>query len=57
MLLGMCTLAGYAKAADKKAGGWWVVNKAGSNTYQLQGFIEKEVYHIQQTANTLEEII
>ena len=21
-------LAGYAKAADKRAGGWWVVNKA-----------------------------
>ena len=51
-------LAGYAKAADKKAGGWWVVNKANGQFKYVPATgldIEKEVGHIQQTANTLEE--
>ena len=31
-------LAGYAKASGKRAGGWWVVNKANGhlNMYQPQ---------------------
>ena len=51
-------LAGYAKAADKRAGGWWVVNKANGEFKYVPATgidIDKEVDHIQQTANTLEE--
>jgi len=51
-------LAGYAKAADKKAGGWWVVNKANGEFKYVPATgldIDKEVSHIQDTANRLEE--
>ena len=51
-------LAGYAKAADKRAGGWWVVNKANGEFKYVPATgidIDKEVGHIQQTADTLEE--
>ena len=51
-------LAGYAKAADKRAGGWWVVNKANGEFKYVPATgidIDKEVDHIQQTAATLEE--
>jgi hypothetical protein len=50
-------LAGYAKAADKRAGGWWVVNKANGEFKYVPATgidIDKEVDHIQQTAATLE---
>jgi hypothetical protein len=50
-------LAGYAKAADKKAGGWWVVNKANGEFKYVPATgidIDKEVDHIKQTAKTLE---
>ena len=51
-------LAGYAKASGKRAGGWWVVNKANGEFKYVPATgidIEKEVDHIQQTAATLEE--
>ena len=51
-------LAGYAKAADKRAGGWWVVNKANGEFKYVPATgidIDKEVDHIQQTADTLDE--
>jgi hypothetical protein len=51
-------LAGYAKASGKRAGGWWVVNKANGEFKYVPATgidIDKEVDHIQQTANTLEE--
>ena len=51
-------LAGYAKAADKRAGGWWVVNKANGEFKYIPATgidIDKEVSHIQQTADTLKE--
>jgi len=51
-------LAGYAKAADKRAGGWWVVNKANGEFKYVPATgidIDKEVGHIQQTANTLDD--
>ena len=51
-------LAGYAKAADKRAGGWWVVNKANGEFKYVPATgidIDKEVSHIQQTADTLKE--
>jgi len=51
-------LAGYAKAADKRAGGWWVVNKANGEFKYVPATgidIDKEVGHIQQTADTLDE--
>ena len=51
-------LAGYAKASGKRAGGWWVVNKANGQFKYVPATgidIDKEVGHIQQTANTLEE--
>ena len=51
-------LAGYAKAAGKRAGGWWVVNKANGEFKYVPATgidIDKEVGHIQQTADTLNE--
>ena len=51
-------LAGYAKAADKRAGGWWVVNKANGEFKYVPATgidIDREVGHIKQTADTLEE--
>ena len=51
-------LAGYAKALDKRAGGWWVVNKANGkfkyvNAEPLE--VDKEVKSIQDTVDILEE--
>ena len=51
-------LAGYAKAANKKAGGWWVVNKANGQFKYVpaKGIdIDAEVAKIQQTADTIKE--
>ena len=51
-------LAGYAKAANKKAGGWWVVNKANGQFKYVpaKGIdVDAEVAKIQQTADTMEE--
>ena len=51
-------LAGYAKAADKRAGGWWVVNKANGEFKYVPATgidIDKVVSHIQQSADTLKE--
>ena len=51
-------LAGYAKAADKRAGGWWVVNKANGEFNYVPATgndIDREVRNIKQTADTLEE--
>lgn len=50
-------LAGYAKAADKKAGGWWVVNKAtGEFKYvPAKGIdIDEELDKVKDTIQTLE---
>tara|TARA_R100000458_G_C8272251_1_gene247058 strand:- start:2103 stop:2897 length:795 start_codon:yes stop_codon:yes gene_type:complete len=49
-------LAGYAKALGKKAGGWWVVNKAnGSFKYvPAEGIdVEKEVEKLEKNVNTV----
>ena len=49
-------LAGYAKAANKKAGGWWVVNKANGQFKYVpaKGLdIDKELDHIKNTAQTI----
>ena len=51
-------LAGYAKAADKKAGGWWVVNKSnGSFKYvPATGLdVDGEVFKIKNTVNKIKE--
>ena len=51
-------LAGYAKASDKKAGGWWVVNKANGQFKYVPATgidVDAEVAKIQQTADTMEE--
>jgi hypothetical protein len=51
-------LAGYAKASGKRAGGWWVVNKANGEFKYVPATgidIDQEVVHIKQTADTLEE--
>ena len=51
-------LAGYTKAAGKNAGGWWVVNKANGQFKYVPATaidIDKEVAHIQQTADTIKE--
>ena len=51
-------LAGYARASGKRAGGWWVVNKANGEFKYVPATgidIDQEVVHIKQTADTLEE--
>ena len=51
-------LAGYSKASGKRAGGWWVVNKANGEFKYVPATgidIDQEVVHIKQTADTLEE--
>ena len=51
-------LAGYAKAADKRAGGWWVVNKANGEFKYVPATgldITQEVNNIKQTAATMQE--
>jgi hypothetical protein len=45
-------LAGYAKALDKKAGGWWVVNKANGKFKYVSASgldIEKEVTKLEES--------
>tara|TARA_R100000234_G_C4984925_1_gene172754 strand:- start:541 stop:1359 length:819 start_codon:yes stop_codon:yes gene_type:complete len=51
-------LAGYAKASGKKAGGWWVVNKANGQFKYVPATgidVDKEVSNIKQTADTINE--
>ena len=51
-------LAGYAKAADKRAGGWWVVNKSNGEFKYVPATgldIKQEVNNIKQTAATIQE--
>ena len=51
-------LAGYAKAANKKAGGWWVVNKTnGEFKYVSSKGIDsdKEVSYIKDTIDKLDK--
>ena len=47
-------LAGYAKASDKKAGGWWVVNKANGQFKYIPASgldVDSEVAKIQTTVD------
>ena len=49
-------LAGYAKASDKKAGGWWVVNKANGSIKYVPADnldMEAELENIKQTVETV----
>ena len=51
-------LAGYAKASNKKPGGWWVVNKANGRFKYISANgidIDKEVSYIKNTVETLSE--
>jgi len=51
-------LAGYAKASGKRAGGWWVVNKANGQFKYVPATgldIEKEVANIKDTAEAVEK--
>jgi hypothetical protein len=51
-------LAGYAKASGKRAGGWWVVNKANGQFKYVPATgldIDKEINHIKQTAQTIKD--
>tara|TARA_R100001126_G_C4878796_1_gene177792 strand:+ start:1474 stop:2334 length:861 start_codon:yes stop_codon:yes gene_type:complete len=50
-------LAGYAKATDKKAGGWWVVNKANGKFKYISANginIDNEIKQIESTVKKLE---
>ena len=51
-------LAGYAKASGKRAGGWWVVNKANGQFKYVPATgldVDAEVSKIKDTADTIEE--
>jgi hypothetical protein len=51
-------LAGYAKASGKRAGGWWVVNKATGNFKYVPADgidVDTEVNKIEETCKTVEE--
>ena len=51
-------LAGYPKASGKRAGGWWVVNKANGEFKYVPATgmdVDEEVGRIKQTADTVEE--
>jgi hypothetical protein len=51
-------LAGYAKASGKKAGGWWVVNKANGQFKYVPATdidVDQEVSKIKDTVNTVKE--
>tara|TARA_R100000315_G_C5177872_1_gene102960 strand:- start:78 stop:791 length:714 start_codon:yes stop_codon:yes gene_type:complete len=51
-------LAGYAKASNTKAGGWWVVNKANGKFKYISADtldINKEVNYIKNTVKKLKE--
>jgi len=50
-------LAGYAKALNKKAGGWWVVNKANGKFKYVPATgldVDKEVDNIKNTIKTVD---
>ena len=50
-------LAGYAKASGKKAGGWWVVNKANGNIKYIAADgldIDEELTKLNDTVATVE---
>ena len=52
-------LAGYAKATGKRAGGWWVVNKANGKFKYIPATgidIDKEVAHIEETAKKVRQM-
>jgi|TARA_R110000823_G_scaffold202372_2_gene333299 hypothetical protein len=49
-------LAGYAKAANKKAGGWWVVNKANGDFKYVPADninVDDEIKKIKKTVDTV----
>ena len=51
-------LAGYAKASGKRAGGWWVVNKANGKFKYVPATdidVEKEVSKIKRTVEKVKE--
>jgi len=51
-------LAGYAKASGKRAGGWWVVNKANGDFKYVPATwmnVDEEVDKIQKTVDTVKE--
>jgi hypothetical protein len=51
-------LAGYAKASNKRAGGWWVVNKANGEFKYVPATgidVDAEVAEIEETCNIVEE--
>lgn len=51
-------LAGYAKATGKRAGGWWVVNKANGKFKYLPATgidIDKEMSYIEETSKKVQE--
>ena len=51
-------LAGYAKATDKSAGGWWVINKGNGQFKYVPATgidIDKEVDKIKETVNTMND--
>ena len=51
-------LAGYAKASGKKAGGWWVVNKANGQFKYVPATgidIEQELDYVNDTIDTLDK--
>lgn len=51
-------LAGYAKASGKRAGGWWVVNKANGQFKYVPATgldIDKEMNHIKDTAQKVKD--
>ena len=50
-------LAGYARAADKKAGGWWVVNKANGEFKYVKANIhlDEEISKIQNTVDVIKD--
>jgi len=50
-------LAGYAQASDKRAGGWWVVNKANGNFKYVPAAIDmrKELTKLKETVEKVNE--
>ena len=50
-------LAGYARAAGKEAGGWWVVNKANGELKYVKAnmHLDEEVIKIQNTVDVLND--
>jgi hypothetical protein len=50
-------LAGYAKASDKRAGGWWVVNKANGDFKYVPAAIDmrKELTKLKETVEKVNE--